>query len=68
MAIKQDIERAAAQVGATVRQALSDFAKETGMHAQVEIEWVETQTLRDAARVHVVGLVRIKVGGLAVEV
>lgn len=67
MTIKQDLTREAEQLGRTVRQALSDFAKETGMQAHMDIEWVTGQHLSESAPTSLVARVIVNVAGLAIE-
>ena len=67
MTIKQDLTREAEQLGRTVRQALSDFAKETGMHAHMDVEWVTAQQLSETAPTNFVALVVVNVAGLSVK-
>lgn len=68
MTIKQDLTREAEQLGRTVRQALSDFAKETGMQAHIDINWISAQQSTDVSPTNFVGLVTVRVAGLTVEV
>ena len=68
MTIKQDLTREAEQLGRTVRQALSDFAKETGMQAHIDINWISAQQSMDVSPTNFVGLVTVRVAGLTVEV
>ncbi|MGB3069812.1 MAG: hypothetical protein WBC18_14755 [Ottowia sp.] len=67
MTIKHDIEREAEKLGAVVRAAVEEFARETGMQASIDIEWVSMQMLQDPANTNQVGYVRVEVGGLSVE-
>ena len=67
MTIKQDIERSAEQLGRSVRQALNDFNRETGMQARLEIDWVSCSQFSENAPVHLVGHVRVEVAGLTVQ-
>lgn len=67
MTIKQDLTREAGQLGRTVRQALSDFAKETGMQAQLNIEWITAQQISEACPAQVVGRISVDVAGLTFE-
>ena len=67
MTIKQNITREAEQLGRTVRQALSDFAKETGMQAHIAIEWIATQQLSESSPTQMVGRIRVEVAGLSVD-
>ena len=67
MTIKQDITRGAEKLGRTVRQALSDFAKETGMQAHMDIEWITSQQISESAPTNMVVRVTVNVAGLAIE-
>lgn len=67
MTIKQNLTREAEQLGRTIRQALSDFAKETGMQVNIDIEWAAAQQISDQSPAHLVGRVVVHVGGLTVE-
>ncbi|OJW82874.1 MAG: hypothetical protein BGO66_03035, partial [Alicycliphilus sp. 69-12] len=61
MTIKQDLTREAEQLGRTIRQALSDFAKETGMHAHIDIGWVTVQQLSESTPTQRVGQITVSV-------
>ena len=67
MTIKQDLTREAEQLGRTVRQALSDFAKETGMQVNIDIEWIASQQISESAPTSSVARVTVNVAGLAIE-
>jgi len=65
--IKNEIQRSAEQLGRSVRQALVDFSRETGLSAQIEIEWINTQQLSESSHTCRVGRIRVEVTGLSVE-
>lgn len=65
--IKNEIQRSAEQLGRSVRQALADFSRDTGLSAQIEIEWIGVQQLRESSPTQMVGRVRVEVAGLSVE-
>lgn len=65
--IKNEIQRSAEQLGRSVRQALADFSRETGLSAQIEIEWIAAQQLSESSPTQMVGRVRVEVAGLSVE-
>jgi hypothetical protein len=67
MTIKQDLTREAEQLGRTVRRALSDFAKETGMQAHMDIEWIAGQSSGESTTTNMVARVVVNVAGLSVE-
>lgn len=67
MTIKQDLTREAEQLGRTVRQALSDFAKETGMQAHMDIEWVASRHVSELSPQHHVARIVVNVGGVSVD-
>jgi len=67
MTIKQDLTREAEQLGRTVRQALVDFSRETGLSAQIEIEWITAQQLSESSPTQLAGRIHVKVAGLSVE-
>lgn len=68
MTIKQDIERSADQLGRTIRRALSDFSKETGMQASIDIEWVSARHVSEQSDQHHVARIVVNVGGVSVDV
>ena len=65
--IKNEIQRSAEQLGRSVRQALADFSRETGLSAQIDIEWIASQQLSEASPTQVAGRIRVNVAGLSVE-
>ncbi len=65
--IKNEIQRSAEQLGRSVRQALADFSKETGLSAQIEIEWIAAHLLSESSPTQMVGRIRVEVAGLSVE-
>lgn len=65
--IKNEIQRSAEQLGRSVRQALADFTRETGLSAQIEIEWIASQQLSEAAHTQLAGRIRVEVAGMSVE-
>jgi hypothetical protein len=50
-----------------VRRALSDFAKETGMQAHMDIEWIAGQYSGESTTTNMVARVVVNVAGLSVE-
>lgn len=65
--IKNEIQRSAEQLGRSVRRALADFSRETGLSAQIEIEWISAQQLSESSPTQVAGRIRVEVAGLSVE-
>ena len=65
--IKHEIQRSAEQLGRTVRQALADFSQETGMQANISIEWITAQSLNETRPEQFVGRIRVEVAGMSVE-
>lgn len=65
--IKNEIQRSAEQLGRSVRHALADFTRETGLSAQIEIEWIAIHQLSEAAPTQLAGCIRVNVAGLSVE-
>ena len=65
--IKNEIQRSAEQLGRSVRHALADFTRETGLSAQIEIEWIANQQLSEATTAQVAGHIRVEVAGMSVE-
>lgn len=67
MTIKQDMEGEARKLATTVRDALAAFAKQTGMQADISVNWVTYQMLEEDASNIVVGEVRVDIGGMSVS-
>jgi hypothetical protein len=67
MTLKQDMVAEAEKLGATVRQALTEFAAKTGMQAEIGITWVTFQRLESAGTDTTVDHVRVDVGGMSVS-
>lgn len=65
--IKHEIQRSAEQLGRTVRQALADFSQETGMQANISIEWMTAQSLNETRPEQFVGRIRVEVAGMLVD-
>lgn len=65
--IKHEIQRSAEQLCRTVRQALADFSQETGMQANISIEWITAQSLNETRPEQFVGRIRVDVAGMSVE-
>ncbi len=65
--IKHEIQRSAEQLGRTVRQALADFSQETGMQANISIEWITSQSLNETRPEQLVGRIRVDVAGMSVD-
>lgn len=67
MTVKQDIEREAKKLGASVREALSTFNKATGMRADLGITWVTYRNLEDVSDTSTLSRVDVSVPGLDIE-
>ena len=67
MTIKQDLEGEARKLATAVRDALNEFSKQTGLQADINVDWVSVQQLDRAGSDNLVGDVRVDVGGLSVS-
>ena len=66
MTIKQDMQAEARKLAEAVRAAAVEFAKSTGMQADISINWVTFHAIESPANEVVVGAVRVDIGGMSV--
>lgn len=67
MTIKQDMEAEARKLADGVREAARAFAAQTGMQADVSIEWVTFTCVGADCSETVVGAVTVELGGMTVK-